>query len=83
MGATAPATAADKVNLRNAVKFLVAALFCNGATNAIDTSQTDRQQTKDRGGIGIQWVKQQKNAEEDCDRALKRLTNWSDYRTLL
>lgn len=82
LSGTLPATARDKTNLENAVIYYVAALFCNGATNAIDVSITDRNQTKDRGGIGTQWKDERENAFEDAERALRRIKNWKAFLVL-
>lgn len=77
-----PAVPADLVWLKNAVSYYVAALYCNAATNAINTSVTDGDQTIDRGGIGTQWQQQKMEAYKDCDLALKKITNWLRWRTI-
>src|SRR5882724_3940965 len=76
LATTSPAVAADIVWLKDAVSYYVAALFCNAATNAINTSVTDGDHTVDRGGIGAQWVVQKMEAYKDCDLALKKITGY-------
>ena len=82
LNGTSPAVPADMVWLKNAVSYYVAALFCNAATNAINTSVTDGDHTIDRGGIGAQWQAQKMEAYKDCDLALKKITGYKRWRTI-
>lgn len=82
LAGTSPAVAADLVWLKNSVSYYVAALFCNAATNAINTSVTDGDHTVDRGGIGAQWQMQKMEAYKDCDLALKKITGWKRWRVI-
>ena len=82
LATTSPAVAADLIWLKNAVSYYTAALYCNAATNAINTSVTDGDHTVDRGGIGTQWQQQKMEAYKDCDLALKKITNWKRWRVI-
>lgn len=72
----------DRINLRAACTYYIAALFTTGEPNAVDTSIEQGEIVKDLGGVGIAWERQGELYVLECVDALREITNWRQYARL-
>ena len=72
----------DAMSLKQAGLAMLVAKFQDAATNALDTSISTGDQTKDRGGIGAQWPVVKEESLKEAFRCLRRITGWQQWRTI-
>lgn len=78
-----PAVTRDFTFLKNAATYYIAYLYAVGITSNVNTAVQVGEQQVDLGGIGAQWILMRDKALQDADNALKKLTNWSQWRKIV
>jgi hypothetical protein len=78
----APATTDDTLALRIATAIYIGFQFTPSSTNAVDISVSKKvgpiETSRDRGGIGVQWVDQRNIALEQAGMYLSLITGWPE-----